>query len=107
MCVIFYGQLSSFASLPSQLFRESEKSGISGWFSKVAQFGSILSFYDNSCFGLNMGAYEATVAQLCGPAIVLSAALLMSANAKRFLPRLSDFLQKNEIDIKISIGHND
>jgi hypothetical protein len=51
-----------------------------------------------------MGAYEATVAQLCGPAIVLSAALLMSANAKRFLPRLSDFLQKRKIDIKISIG---
>jgi hypothetical protein len=103
-CVLFYGQLSSFASLPSQFVDDSEKSELSAWFSKVAQFSSIMSLYDKSCYGLDMGAYEATAAQLCGPAIVLSATLLLTAAAKRLLLRVANFLQKHNFDVEISFG---
>jgi hypothetical protein len=100
MCVLFYGQLSSFSSLPSQL----DDSGNSAWFSIVSQFGSVLSLWDVSCYGVNMGAYEATAAQLCGPAVVLAVSLLLAAAAQRLLPRFSDFLQKREIDIQVSFS---
>ena len=105
MCVLFYGQLASFASLPSQLVDESENTKISALFSKVTQFGSILSVYGNSCYGLNMGAFEATAAQLSGPAIVLSATLLLTAVAKRLMLRLSYFLQKFNFEAEISFGN--
>jgi hypothetical protein len=101
MCVLFYGQLSSFASLPYQL-SEGSQDPFSTWFSTVTQFGSILSLYDRSCYGLDMGAYAATAAQLCGPAIVLVASLLLTAAAQRLLPRFALFLQKRKIDIRIS-----
>lgn len=104
MCVLFYGQLSSFAGVPVQLDNASQQSENSNWFSTVSQFGSILALYDNSCYGVNMGAYEATAAELCGPAIVLAASLLLAATAKHLLPRFTDFLQKHKIDVKISFG---
>jgi hypothetical protein len=44
-----------------------------------------------------MGAYAATAAQLCGPAIVLVASLLPTAAAQRLLPRFALFLQKHKI----------
>jgi hypothetical protein len=53
---------------------------------------------------LDMGAYEATAAQLCGPAIVLSATLLLTAAAKRLLLRLANFLQKHNFDVEVSFG---
>jgi hypothetical protein len=99
LCVLFYGQLSSFASLPSALLDGSQETS---WFYKVSQFGSILSLYDRSCYGLDMGAYAATAAQLCGPAIVLVASLLLTAAAQRLLPRFALFLQKRKIDIRLS-----
>jgi hypothetical protein len=105
MCVLFYGQLSSFASLPSQFVDESEISGIFPvWVSKVTQFRSVLAFYGNTCYGLNMGAYEATAAQLCGPAIVLCVALLLTSAAKHLQPRLANLLQTHELNLTISIG---
>jgi hypothetical protein len=104
MCVLFYGQLSSFAGVPTQLDNGSQHSENSNWFSTVSQFGSILALYDNSCYGVNMGAYQATAAELCGPAIVLAASLLIAATAKHVLPRFTDFLQKHEIDVNISFG---
>jgi hypothetical protein len=103
-CVLFYGQLASFASLPSQLVPESEKSEISLWFSKVSQFGSILAFYNDSCYGLGMGAYEAMAAQLIGPVIVLSVTLPLTYAAKLLLLRLTHFLQRHSINISISYG---
>jgi hypothetical protein len=99
--VLFYGQLSSFASLPYQL-SEGSQDPFPTWFSTVTQFGSILSLYDRSCYGLDMGAYAATAAQLCGPAIVLLASLLLTAAAQRLLPRFAPFLQKRKIEIRIS-----
>jgi hypothetical protein len=102
MCVLFYGQLSSFASLPYQL-SEGSQDPFSAWLSKVTQFGSIMSLYDRSCYGLGMGAYEATAAQLCGPAIVLVASLLLTAAAQRLLPRFALFLQRRNIEVRISL----
>jgi hypothetical protein len=103
-CVLFYGQLASFASLPSQLVAESEKSEISLWFSKVSQFSSILSFYDDSCYGLGMGAYEAIAAQLIGPFIVLFATLPLTAAAKQLLLKLDHFCERHNVNISISYG---
>jgi hypothetical protein len=94
MCVMFYGQLSSFASVPPQ-FDDAAQS--SSWFSTVTQLGSIVSLYDDSCYGLNMGAYEAAAAQLCGPAIVVVAALLLTAAAKWLQRRFTLFLQKQKL----------
>jgi hypothetical protein len=101
MCVMFYGQLSSFASTPPEFNAAAQSSS---WFSTVTQFGSIMSLYDDSCYGLNMGAYEAVAAQLCGPAIVVVVSLLLTAAAKRLQPRCAHFLQERKIDIQISFG---
>ena len=101
MCVMFYGQLSSFASVPPQFDAAAQSSS---WFSTVTQLGSVVSLYRDSCYGLNMGAYEAEAAQLCGPAIVVVAALLLTAAAKWLQPRCVHFLQKRKIDIQISFG---
>ncbi len=101
MSVMFFGQLSSFASVPPQFDAAAQSSS---WFSTVTQFGSIVSLYDNSCYGVNMGAYEAAAAQLCGPAIVVVVALLLTAATKSLQPRCAHFLQKRKIDIQISFG---
>ena len=101
MCVLFYGQLSSFASLPSQLIDKSNHSQFSQWFSKVTQFNSVLSLYEGSCYGLNMGAYEATAAQLCGPAIVFVSSLLFTAAANRLLPKCSRWFQEHNVNVKV------
>jgi hypothetical protein len=105
LCVLFYGQLSLFSSLPSQLDDDSQTSEEnSAWFSRVTQFGSIVSLYDRSCYGVNMGAYEATAMQLCGPFIVLLVSLTFAAAAKRLLPKFSDILQKHKLDIRVSFS---
>jgi hypothetical protein len=104
MCVLFYGQLSSFSRLPSQTEDASQDSENSAWFSRVTQFDSIVHIYDRSCYGVNMGAYEATAAQLCGPAIVLAASVLLVAASKWLLPRFSDFFQKRGLDVRISFS---
>jgi hypothetical protein len=102
-CVLFYGQLSSFGSLPPQLLDSSQTSSAASWLSKVSQFGSVMSLYDSACYGLDMGAYEATAAQLCGPAIVLTAALLLTAAGHRLLPKISRVLHKHNVEIRISL----
>ena len=106
MCVLFYGQLSSFASGPSDFIeknQDSDQSDFSSWLSKVSQFDSMYSFYRDSCYGLDMGAYEATWMQLCGPAIVLVASLLLTAVAQRMMPRFSNFFHKHKIEVRISL----
>ncbi len=102
-CVLFYGQLSSFGSLPPQLFDASQTSFAASWFSKVTQFGSVMSLYDSACYGLDMGAYEATATQLSGPANVLTAALLLTAAGHWLLPKISHVLQKHDVEIRISL----
>jgi hypothetical protein len=72
-CVLFYGQMSSFAivSPPSATSAETRHSAVSSWSARVSQFSSITSLYSRTCFGPNMSAYAMTAAELCGPAIVL------------------------------------
>ena len=77
-CVLFFGQMSSFSSIPSVGDDLVQQSIVSSWVSRFTQFSSIVSFYKNSCYGPNMGAYAATVAQLSGPAIVFVFSLLMT-----------------------------
>jgi hypothetical protein len=48
-----------------------------------------------------MGAYEATAAQLCGPAIVLASSLLFTAAAKRLLPKISRWLQEHKFNVRV------
>jgi hypothetical protein len=72
-CLLFYGQMSSFAivSPPSAASSETQRSWVSSWSARVSQFSSISSFYSQTCFGPNMSAYAMTAAELCGPAFVL------------------------------------
>jgi hypothetical protein len=72
-CVLFYGQMSSFAIVPptSATSSETQHSSVSSWSARVSQFSSISSLYSQTCFGPNMSAYAMTAAELCGPAIVL------------------------------------
>jgi hypothetical protein len=72
-CLLFYGQMSSFAivSEPSATSAETSQSSLSSWFARITQFESISSLRSQACLGVNMGAYAVTAAQLCGPAIVL------------------------------------
>jgi len=102
MCFLFYGQISSFAG-SVVVSDQTEATSSSSWFS-VTQFASILNLYQNSCYGLNMGAYAATAAQLIGPAIVLLVSLLLTLTAKRLKPRLAGFLEKHELKIRVSFG---
>jgi hypothetical protein len=103
MCVLFYGQLSSFASLPPNFVKPAQND-FSLWFSQVSQFGSIISVYNKSCYGLSMGAYATMAARLCGPAIVLVFSLLLTAAAQHLPSRFSHFLSQRNIDIRISFG---
>jgi hypothetical protein len=72
-CLLFYGQMSSFAvvSQPSATGAEAQHSSVSSWSARVAQFSSVSSLYSQTCFGPNMGSYAVTAAGLCGPAVVL------------------------------------
>jgi hypothetical protein len=105
MCVLFYGQLSSFASLPPNFVNlEPDQNDFSSWFSQVSQFGSIVSVYNKSCYALGMGAYAAMAAKLCGPAIVFVFSLLLTSAAQHLPPRFINFLSQRNIDIRISFG---
>ncbi len=99
MCVLYYGQLSSFATMLS----DGSQPSVSAWVSKVTQFGSIFSLYDSACYGVDMGAYEATAAQLCGPTFVLAATLLLNAAGHWLLPKFNHVLQKHHLHIRISL----
>jgi hypothetical protein len=79
-CLLFYGQMSSFAivSEPSATSAETSQSSVSSWFARITQFESISSFRSEACLGANMGAYAVTAAQLFGPAIVLIFSLVLT-----------------------------
>jgi hypothetical protein len=97
MCVLFYGQMSLFASVAGTA--GTQRSGISAWFARVAHLESITSFYSETCYGTNMSAYTVTAAQLSGPALVLVFATALTLVLKRTLP----FLQRCNIDVVVSI----
>jgi hypothetical protein len=87
MCVLLYGQMSSFASIPSVVAANAQRSISSSWLSQVSQFTSIASLYSDSCYGPDMGAYGATLFRLSGPAIVFLSSLLITVFAKRLFKR--------------------
>jgi hypothetical protein len=104
MCVLFYGQVSSFASIPPIVKPRSQNSAESTWFSKIAQFESVLALYENTCYGVSMGAYEATLAQLSGPAIVVVVSLMLTGIICRLQRRFGAFFQKHNLDFRESFG---
>jgi hypothetical protein len=102
MCVVFYEQMSHFARIPPVFSDQAENSKAASWFSKVSQFSSMVSFYERSCYGPNMGAYEATVAQLAGPFIVLVMSMLLIFPFQKFFSRYKYFFNKRKLDIQVS-----
>jgi hypothetical protein len=102
MCVLFYGQMSSFARISQVVHKQSDNSDIASWISKWSQFSSILSAYQNSCYGPSMGAYEATVAQLIGPLTVFLSSMLLIFPAKLLRRRFHHFFAKRKLDVTIS-----
>jgi hypothetical protein len=101
-CVLFYGQMSSFARIPPVVNEQADNSEAASWFSKSSQFSSILSAYRNSCYGPSMGAYEATAAQLIGPLTVFLSSMLLIFPAKLLLKKFHHFLRKRKLDVTIS-----
>jgi hypothetical protein len=98
MCVLFYGQISSFAGIPPNAKAQSQSAAELMWLSKITQFESVLSLYENSCYGPNMGAYEATLAQLSGPAIVFCGSLLLTAAAGRLQLKFTDLFRTHNLE---------
>jgi len=101
-CVLFYGQMSLFASyqrLQSSVSADTSSSAVSSWFARVTQFESITSLYSITCYGPNMGAYAVTAAQLSGPAIVL----LLSVAITLALKRVQTLMQQRNINVKVSV----
>jgi hypothetical protein len=102
MCVLFYGQISSFARIPPVVNQQADNPEAAAWFSKSSQFSSIISEYQNSCYGPSMGAYEATAAQLIGPLTVFLSSMLLIFPAKLLLKKFHHFLRKRKHDVTIS-----
>jgi hypothetical protein len=102
MCVLFYAQMASLSNVPSTVYGHAGEDAT--WLSQIAQFESVLSFYENSCFGLNMGAYELRVAMLSGPAIVVFVAALLAVGAKRLQLKYSLALKQRNVTIRVRAG---
>ena len=99
-CVLFYGQMSSFAQFDpiSASSQASESSSVFSWLSRVTQFESISSLSSKACYGTDIGAYGFTALQLYGPATVLIFAVLLALVLKGAQP----FLQRHSISVEIS-----
>jgi hypothetical protein len=103
-CVLFYGQMSLFARIPPVSNNQADNSDAASWFSKSSQFSSILSAYQNSCFGPSMGAYEATAAQLIGPLTVFMSSMLLIFPAKLLLKKFHHFFRKRKLDVQVTFA---
>jgi hypothetical protein len=103
-CVLFFGQISSFASIPPISAGKSQNPAESAWLSKVAQFESVLSLYENTCYGPSMGAYEAKLAQLTGPAIVFVTSLVLTGFSGQLQLRFSKFFRTHNLEFRESFG---
>jgi hypothetical protein len=101
MCVLFFGQISSFARIPPVVKEQADNSETVSWFSKSSQFSSMLSAYQNSCYGPSMGAYEATAAQLIGPLTVFLSSMLLIFPAKLLLRKIQS---SRKVDVTISFA---
>ena len=76
-CVLFYFQVSSFASIP-------DDSGVV----ELSQFRSFLMLYESSCYAPNLTAYSAYATQLIGPLFVLVFSLSWTWLLRALQPRL-------------------
>ena len=98
-CVLFFGQMSSYASIPEQVDHFAETAS---WISKSTQFAPIISRYQDSCYGPSMGAYEATAARLIGPLTVFLSSMLLIFPAKLLLSKFKSIFRKRKLDVAIS-----
>jgi hypothetical protein len=103
-CVLFYGQMSLFARIPPVSNNQEDDSDAGSWFSKSSQFSSILSAYQNSCYGPSMGAYEATAAQLIGPFTVFLSSMLLIFPAKLLLKKFHHFFRKRKLNVQVTFA---
>ncbi len=103
-CLLFYGQMSSFASFqrPQTSFSGASPSSsdVSSWVARITQFESVASLYSRTCYGMDMGAYAVTAAQLSGPAIVL----VLSVAITMVLKRAKTLMQLHDIDVEVSVS---
>ena len=90
-CVLFYFQMSSFAS---SLDESSPSSAIL----EYSQFRSIFAVYSGACYAPDMGAYSATAARLIGPFFVLVFAVTWTWILRELEPKL----QQRNIQISTS-----
>jgi hypothetical protein len=97
--ILFYGQMSAFASIPTS----SSQSSASLFLSKLTLFGPLLSLYENSCYGPNMGAYAATAAQLSGPALVLVISMLLTLAAGTAKNRFPNFFRRFQTSLVATV----
>jgi hypothetical protein len=101
-CMFFYGQMSSFSSMPQYV--SSVSAGASDashtWVTRVLQFLSIAHLYPQTCYGPNMGAYDLNAAELSGPAIVLVMSLAITLVLKAAQP----LMRRRSIEVNFSIS---
>ena len=90
-CVLFYFQMSSFAS-------SLDESNTSNAILHYSQFVSIVSLYSKACYAPNISAYNATLARLIGPLFVLVFAVVWT----RIILALQPRLQQRNIEISVS-----
>jgi hypothetical protein len=106
-CVLFYGQMSSFAQMNpiSARSQSSESSSVSSWLPRVSQFESISSLSSKACYGTDIGAYHFTALQLYGPAIVLMFALAFALVSKQVLPLLQRYSICVEVSMRATVAN--
>jgi hypothetical protein len=98
----FCGQVSSFAVTPPIIKAQSQDTAASTWVSKITQFDSVLSLQRDTCYGPDMGAYQATLAQLSGPAIVFVLSLVMTYAAGILQSRFGLLSRKLNIEVRVN-----
>jgi hypothetical protein len=87
-CLLFYFQMSSFAS----------DGGQSDAVLEFAQVRSVAALYEGACYAPDTGAYAATVYRLLGPLCVL----VFGAAWTGIIQKLQPFLQQRKVDVNAS-----
>jgi len=95
-CVLFFLQMSSFASGQDESPNGSNNG--SKFFGLIAQFNFIFSLTSQACWAPSMSAYSATVAKLAGPFFVL----IFATAWTRMLHQLQPLLQRRSIELNFS-----
>jgi len=103
-CVLFYGQMSLFASYRRLVKGSSDaslsSSATSSWFARITQFESVASLYSGTCYGRDMSAYTFTATQLSGPAIMF----VLSVTIVMVLKKAQPIMQRHDIDVRVSVS---